>query len=70
MATANIPPPSDDNLILVCGPPPMYKALSGDKAKDKSQGDPIWLYLQSMATIIEMSSASIKAGLLMQCLYI
>lgn len=38
MATKHIPPPSDDNLILVCGPPPMYKALSGDKAKDKSQG--------------------------------
>ncbi|KAK9819356.1 hypothetical protein WJX74_009690 [Apatococcus lobatus] len=39
MAKANIPPPSDDNLILVCGPPPMYKALSGEKAKDKSQGE-------------------------------
>ena len=38
MATQHIPPPSDDNLILVCGPPPMYKALSGEKAKDKSQG--------------------------------
>ena len=38
MATDHIPPPSDDNLILVCGPPPMYKALSGEKAKDKSQG--------------------------------
>lgn len=41
MTTSHIPPPSDDNLILVCGPPPMYKALSGDKAKDKSQGDPL-----------------------------
>ena len=39
MATDHIPPPSDDNLILVCGPPPMYKALSGEKAKDKSQGN-------------------------------
>ena len=39
MASAHIPPPSDDNLVLVCGPPPMYKALSGEKAKDKSQGE-------------------------------
>jgi cytochrome-b5 reductase len=23
----------------VCGPPPMMKAMSGDKAKDKSQGE-------------------------------
>ena len=38
MASSHIPPPSDDHLILVCGPPPMYKALSGEKAKDKSQG--------------------------------
>ena len=37
----HVPPPSDDNLILVCGPPPMMKAISGDKAKDKSQGKAI-----------------------------
>ena len=24
--------------MQVCGPPPMMKALSGDKAQDKSQG--------------------------------
>ena len=24
--------------MQVCGPPPMMKAISGDKAKDKSQG--------------------------------
>lgn len=30
---------SIDNLILVCGPPPMMKAISGDKAPDKSQGE-------------------------------
>ena len=35
---AHVPPPSDDSMILVCGPPPMMKAISGDKAKDKSQG--------------------------------
>lgn len=33
-----MPPPSADSLVLVCGPPPMMAALSGDKAKDKSQG--------------------------------
>ena len=38
MATEHIPPPSDDNLILVCGPPPMYKALSGEKKSPKEQG--------------------------------
>ncbi|CAE7497266.1 CBR2 [Symbiodinium sp. KB8] len=35
---ATLPPPSDDHLVLVCGPPPMVKAMSGGKAKDKSQG--------------------------------
>ncbi|CAL5228522.1 g11674 [Coccomyxa viridis] len=38
MVKQQLPPPSDKNLILVCGPPPMMKALSGDKAEDKSQG--------------------------------
>lgn len=38
MATSHIPPPSDDNLVLVCGPPPMYKALSGEKKSPKDQG--------------------------------
>ena len=38
MATEHIPPPSDDHLILVCGPPPMYKALSGEKKSPKDQG--------------------------------
>lgn len=33
------PGPSDDNLVLVCGPPPMMNAISGDKAPDKSQGE-------------------------------
>ncbi|KAK9804386.1 hypothetical protein WJX72_010552 [[Myrmecia] bisecta] len=39
MVQQHMPAPSDDNLIMVCGPPPMYKALSGDKAPDKSQGE-------------------------------
>jgi len=33
-----MPPPSDDNLVLVCGPPGFMKLISGDKAKDYSQG--------------------------------
>jgi len=38
MASEHIHPPSDDNLVLVCGPPPMYKALSGEKKSPKDQG--------------------------------
>jgi cytochrome-b5 reductase len=34
-----MPEPSDDNLVFVCGPPGMYKAISGPKAEDKSQGE-------------------------------
>ena len=39
IATAHMPPPSDDNLVLICGPPPMYKALSGEKKSPKDQGN-------------------------------
>lgn len=38
IAKQQLPEPSDDNLVLVCGPPPMMKAISGEKAPDKSQG--------------------------------
>lgn len=34
-----LPPPSDDSLIMVCGPPGMMKAISGEKAPDYSQGE-------------------------------
>ncbi|KAH8948376.1 hypothetical protein BDL97_11G091300 [Sphagnum fallax] len=34
-----LPSPSDDTVILVCGPPGLMKLISGDKAKDKSQGE-------------------------------
>jgi len=34
-----LPPPSDDSLIMVCGPPPMMNHVSGDKAPDYSQGE-------------------------------
>ena len=38
MVAKHIPPPGDDNLILVCGPGPMYKAISGEKKSPKDQG--------------------------------
>ena len=34
-----MPKPSDDNLVCVCGPPPMMYHVSGNKAKDRSQGE-------------------------------
>ncbi|KAJ1390214.1 Riboflavin synthase-like beta-barrel [Sesbania bispinosa] len=34
-----LPGPSDDTLILVCGPPGMMKHISGEKAKDWTQGE-------------------------------
>jgi len=37
--TEKIGKPSDDVLVLVCGPPPMMKAISGDKTPDYQQGE-------------------------------
>lgn len=34
-----LPPPGSDTLIMVCGPPPMMAAISGNKAPDYSQGE-------------------------------
>ncbi|GAB4832883.1 NADH-cytochrome b-5 reductase-like protein [Ancistrocladus abbreviatus] len=39
MVIKGLPSPGDDTLILVCGPPGMMKHISGDKAKDRSQGE-------------------------------
>ncbi|KAL5771371.1 hypothetical protein ACOSP7_015525 [Xanthoceras sorbifolium] len=39
MVLKGLPSPGDDTLILVCGPPGMMKHISGDKAKDYSQGE-------------------------------
>ena len=39
MLKEKMPPPSDDSMVFVCGPPPMMNAISGDKAPDKSQGE-------------------------------
>jgi len=35
---ANMPAPSDNNLILVCGPTGFYKTVSGDKTPEREQG--------------------------------
>jgi cytochrome-b5 reductase len=34
----HLPPPSQDSIIFVCGPPGMMAAISGEKNPDKSQG--------------------------------
>ncbi|XP_050214536.1 NADH-cytochrome b5 reductase-like protein [Mercurialis annua] len=39
MAVKGLPGPSDDTIVLVCGPPGMMKHVSGEKAKDYSQGE-------------------------------
>ncbi|XP_004287348.1 PREDICTED: NADH-cytochrome b5 reductase-like protein-like [Fragaria vesca subsp. vesca] len=39
MAVKGLPGPSEDTLILVCGPPGMMEHISGGKAKDWSQGE-------------------------------
>jgi cytochrome-b5 reductase len=35
----HVPGPSEDVMVLVCGPPPFYNALSGPKDPDYSQGE-------------------------------
>lgn len=42
-----MPLPSPDCQVLVCGPPPMVRAVCGDKAQDKSQG-PLDGHLKAM----------------------
>lgn len=39
IAVKGLPGPSEDSLILVCGPPGLMNHISGDKAKDRSQGE-------------------------------
>lgn len=36
---AELPPPSEDAMVFVCGPEGFYKAISGLKNPDKSQGE-------------------------------
>lgn len=35
----NLPAPGPDNKIFVCGPPPLYKAVSGPKVSPTDQGE-------------------------------
>jgi cytochrome-b5 reductase len=48
----HIPGPAEDVMVYVCGPPPFYKALSGSKAPDYSQGEvcPVSLFLTHART--------------------
>lgn len=39
LVAAHMPAPGSDGIVMVCGPPPMMKAISGPKAKDFSQGE-------------------------------
>lgn len=39
MIQETMPAPSDDNLVCVCGPPPMMYHVSGNRAVDNSQGE-------------------------------
>uniref|UniRef100_A0A7S0RQ42 NADH-cytochrome b5 reductase n=1 Tax=Chlamydomonas leiostraca TaxID=1034604 RepID=A0A7S0RQ42_9CHLO len=39
LLSKHMPPPDKDNLIMVCGPPGMMDAVSGNKAKDFTQGE-------------------------------
>lgn len=39
MIKQHLPPPDKDNLIMVCGPPGMMDAISGNKAPDYTQGE-------------------------------
>ncbi|KAL5729525.1 cytochrome-b5 reductase [Ranunculus cassubicifolius] len=39
MIVKGLPSPSEDSLVLVCGPPGMMNHISGDKANPRSQGE-------------------------------
>jgi len=39
MAKEHLPAPSNDSLILFCGPPPMLKAVAGPKGENYTQGE-------------------------------
>lgn len=36
---AAMPKPAEDTHVFVCGPPPLYKAISGDKVSPSDQGE-------------------------------
>ncbi|ANZ78057.1 BA75_04577T0 [Komagataella pastoris] len=35
----NLPGPTNDSHVFVCGPPPLYKAISGEKVSPQDQGE-------------------------------
>ncbi|XP_043723135.1 NADH-cytochrome b5 reductase-like protein [Telopea speciosissima] len=39
MVMKGLPGPAEDTLVVVCGPPGMMKHISGDKNKDRTQGE-------------------------------
>jgi len=39
MVKKYLPPPSNDTVVMVCGPPGLMNLVSGDKAPDYSQGE-------------------------------
>ena len=39
LISSKLPKPSNDSMIFICGPPPMYKALSGAKGPKGTQGE-------------------------------
>jgi len=53
MVKSIMPAPADGNMIMVCGPPPMYNAICGPKAQDKTQGE-VGGFMKSMGYTEEM----------------
>lgn len=39
MVKEHLPPPAEDTMIFFCGPPPMLKAVAGEKGKNYTQGE-------------------------------
>jgi cytochrome-b5 reductase len=39
MIQSHVPPPSEDVLVLVCGPDPMLASIAGPKGKNFTQGE-------------------------------
>lgn len=50
---SKLPAPSNDVMIFVCGPPPMMKAISGDKTPDYKQG-PVEGVLKELSYVEDM----------------
>ena len=56
-----LPEPKSDNIkVFVCGPPPMYKAISGEKKSPSDQGELVG-YLEELGMYYESPEASAGA---------